>query len=173
MKYVIRGERVEVTEPIKKYLIEKTSKLDKYLENPEAVEARILVIVRGREHKVEVTIPYKNYCIRSEVTHSDMYAAIDLMTDKIERQLKKYKTKKDVKKQKKAKIEDIEEYFENEKENVVKRKEIFLKPIDEEEAIIQMELSEHDFYIFRNIEDNSICVLYKRKESDYGIIKVN
>lgn len=173
MKYVTRGEKMEVTDSIKEYLVEKLSRIDKYFDNPDSVEAKIVFIVRGREHKVEVTIPYKNFWIRSEVSHSDMYAAIDLAVDKLERQFRKYKTKLTSKKKSKEIINEIEDFFEETNETIVRRKEIFLKPIDEEEAIIQMELSNHDFYIFKDSTDDKVTVLYKRKDGNYGIIKAN
>lgn len=174
MNYVVRSERVEVTDSIKNYLTSKLDKMGKFFDNSESINAKILFVTKGREHKVEVTIPYKTFQLRSEASHSDMYAAIDLVIDKLERQFRKYKSKLVSKQKREEIINEIEDYFEEETEEVVKRKELFLKPTDEEEAIVQMELSGHDFYIFKNIDEkNAICVLYKRKDGGYGIIKAN
>ena len=171
MKYVFRNEKVQMTTAVKDYVTSKLDKLDKYFENPDSVEARIVFVIKGREHKVEVTIPYRNFQLRSESSHSDMYAAIDLVIDKIERQFRKYKTKLVSKQRREEVVNEIEDFFEEESDEIVKRKEVFLKPTDEEEAIVQMELLGHDFYVFKNIDENDkICVLYKRKDGNYGII---
>ena len=95
MKYLIRGEKIQVTDSIKDYIQEKLSKMDKYLDNPENVEAKILIKVKGVEQRVEVTIQTKGYFLRAEEAHSDLYAAIDLIIDKLEREYKlKVNTKK-------------------------------------------------------------------------------
>lgn len=172
MKYIIRGENIEVTDSIKEYLEEKLSKMDKYFDNPEAAEAKVLIKVRGREQKVEVTINKESYDLRSEESHSDLYAAIDLVIDKLERQFRKYKTKL-LSQQRQETIEFIEETIEEIEEDVVKRKKVYLKPMDEEEAITQMELLGHTFFVFKNTETNSVCVVYKRHDGAYGLIETN
>lgn len=174
MKYNIRGEKIEVTDSIKDYLITKISKLERYFDGSESIEVKVLLIVRGREHKIEVTIPYKTFTLRAESSHIDMYAAIDLVIDKLERQVRKHKTKIVSKQRREEIANEIEDYFEETSEEIVKRKELFLKPIDEEEATLQMELLGHDFYIFKNLDqDNKVCIIYKRKDGGYGIIKAN
>lgn len=172
MKYLIRGEKIPVTDSIKSYIEEKLSKMDKYLDNPENVEAKILIKVKGVEQRVEVTIQTKGYFLRAEESHSDLYAAIDLIIDKLERQFKKYKTKL----LDKSRQENIKEDFDIDdtiEEEIVKRKKIYLKPMDEEEAIMQMELLGHTFFVFKNIETDTICVIYKRHDGDYGLIETN
>lgn len=171
MKYLIRGDKVIVTKAMRDYIIEKLSKLDKYLEDSNKIEAKVLIKVENKLHKVEVTIPMKGYFIRAEESQEDMYAAIDLVSDKIGRQFKKYKSKFSTKTKKEAISSDIEDLFEMGNEEIVKNKKIFLKPMDKEEAIIQMELLSHTFFIFKNIETNEVCVLYKRKNGDYGLIE--
>lgn len=174
MNYIIRSEKVEITDSIKKYLTSKLDKLEKYFDNSDLIEVKVIFILKGRDHKIEVTIPYKTFQLRSEASHNDMYAAIDLVTDKLERQFRKYKSKLVSKQRRDEIVNEIEDFFEEEPEEVVKRKELFIKPIDEEEAIVQMELSGHDFYIFKNIDvENKICVIYKRTDGNYGIIEVN
>lgn len=174
MKYTIRGEKIEVTEAIKEYIIEKLSKIDKYFDNPEEVTANVLVRVKNREQKVEVTINTSLFQIRAEESHSDLYAAIDLVSDKVERQIRKNKTKLK-NRYDKAQISemffDYESDEDDKEENLIKkRKKIELKPMDEEEAILQMELLDHDFYVFKNIETDTICAIYKRKDGYYGIM---
>ena len=172
MKYLIRGEKVQVTDSIKDYIQEKLSKMDKYLDNPENVEAKILIKVKGVEQRVEVTIQTKGYFLRAEESHSDLYAAIDLIIDKLERQFRKYKTKL-LDKSRQENIQDSFDIEEAVEEEIVKRKKIYLKPMDEEEAIVQMELLGDTFFVFKNIETDTICVIYKRHDGNYGLIETN
>lgn len=174
MKYIIRGEKIDVTKAINDYIESKLSKIDKYFENADSITATVLIKVKNREQKVEVTINTKLFPIRAEESHSDLYAAIDLVTDKVERQIKKNKTKLQSKYDQTGiqemsfdfEVDDLEET----EDLIKKRKYVELKPMDEEEAILQMELMDHDFYIFKNIETNSICVIYKRKDGYYGLM---
>lgn len=172
MKYLIRGEKIQVTDSIKDYIQEKLSKMDKYLDNPENIEAKILIKIKGVEQRVEVTIQTKGYFLRAEEAHSDLYAAIDLIIDKLERQFRKYKTKL-LDKSRQENIQDSFDIEEAVEEEIVKRKKIYLKPMDEEEAIMQMELLGHTFFVFKNIETDTICVIYKRHDGNYGLIETN
>lgn len=173
MKYVIRGENIEVTDSIKNYVEEKLSRIDKYLENSKKTEAKVIISINGIDQKIEVTINGNKYFIRAEEIHPDLYAAIDLATDKLERQFRKYKTKLLNKNQKEEIVPEIEDYFEDVKEEIVKRKKLFLKPMDEKEAITQMELLGHTFFVFKSIETGKVSVLYKRKDGDYGILETS
>ena len=176
MRIDIRGAKVEITEAIKNAIHEKLGKLDQYFENPEELKAYVVVRVRNKEQIIEVTIPTPKFTLRSETSHEDLYAAINLSVDKLERQIRKNKTKL------KKKFKDILQYElmeqqeiteEEEETNIVKRKKIELRPMDEEEAILQMELTGHDFFVFKNADTNAISVVYKRKEGQYGIIDTN
>ena len=171
MKYNIRGNKIDVTQAINDYIESKLSKVEKYFDDD--VEAKAIISAKGREQKVEVTIWSGKYNVRAEETNEDLYSAVDLVVDKLERQLKRYKDKFNNKKIAKEEfIPEIEDYFEEE-ETVVRRKEVFLKPIDEEEAITQMELLGHSFFVFKNVDTNKINVVYKRKDGGYGIIEAN
>ncbi len=171
MNFTIRGERLEVTDAIKEYVTNKLSKFEKYFDNPEKVNVKVLFSVRGREQKVEVTINAQNYDLRAEVSHNDMYAAIDLVVDKLETQMRKFKSKF-MSRDRVSIVYDMD-YEEEEVEDVVKRKKVYLKPMDEEEAIVQMELLGHTFYIYRDIETENVNVLYKRYDGTYGVIETN
>ncbi len=173
MKYIVRGNNIEVTDSIKNYIEEKLSKMDKYFKNSENTEAKVLISVNGIDQKVEVTINENKYFIRAEEINNDLYAAIDVVTDKIERQFRKYKTKIENKNKGSEISTVIEDYFEEPEEEIVKRKELFLKPMDEEEAITQMELLGHTFFVFKNIDTEKVCVVYKRKDGAYGILETN
>lgn len=174
MDIIIRGSKLEVTEAMESYAKEKISRLEKYLENSDDTHATILVKIHGHLHIVEVTIPLKNFILRAEESKDDFYAAIDTVTDKLERQIRKNKTRIAAKKNKEVKdfaydyIQSIEEESE---EKIVKRKKIEVKPMDEEEAILQMELLGHEFYLYKDIETGEPAVIYKRKDGDYGIIE--
>ena len=171
MRIEIRGDKVKITESIKSYIEEKIGKLDQYFENPEELKAYVVVRVMNKEEIIEVTIPTKKFTLRAETRDKDLYAAIDLTLDKLERQIRKNKTKM------RKKFKDIMQYellMQNEEpenaSDIVKRKTVELIPMDEEEAILQMELTDHDFYLFKNVERDTISVLYKRKDGSYGII---
>ncbi len=171
MKYLIRGDKYENTDSIKEYIEAKLSRLDKYIKDSDDIEAVVLTKKEGRRYKIEVTITTNDFTLRNEVVDDDLYAAIDLVIDKLERQVRKNKDKLN---KKKKVIEDFEIDIEDnfmEEEVIVKRKSIELKPIDEEEAILQMELLGHNFFVYKDIETGKICVLYKRKNGNYGIIE--
>ena len=172
MKFNIRGNKLEVTKPIKEYVEEKIGKLNKYFENPENITAHVVVRVHGIDQIVEVTIPVKKLILRAEDRNKDLYSAIDLEVDKLERQIRKNKTKMQ-KKNLRAKIVEMSNDFDalDEKEGkVVKRKSLDMKPMNEEEAILQMELLDHAFFVYEDDETGDICILYKRKDGDYGLI---
>lgn len=178
MKFIIRGNKVEVTDAIKSYIETKLGKLDKYFENPEELTANVVIRVRGNEQIVEVTIPAKKMILRGEESHKDLYAAIDLVNDKLERQIRKNKTRMHHKHNKVNVIDfivdfEIEASEDTIEETIVKRKQIEMKPMSEEEAILQMNLIGHEFFIFTEVNTGSTCVLYKRKDGNYGIIETN
>lgn len=173
MKNNIRGQNIKVTKSIKDYIEEKLKRLDKYFKDPDSIESNVLIRIRGYEQIIEVTIPTENFTIRSEETNNDLYAAIDLVVDKIERQIRKNKTK--LNKVNKEKVREFDLSYEEEEQDenkIVKRKKIESKPMNEEEAILQMNMLGHDFYIYKDADDNKVKVIYKRKEGNYGLIEM-
>ncbi len=174
MKFNIHGKKIDVTASIKSYIEEKIGRLDKYFENPDEITATALVKLRGNDQVVEVTINANKFILRGEEAHKDLYASIDKVSDKIERQIRKNKTrlkKKTVKDVSKDFVLDFEEKEENDNV-IVKRKVIQNKPMSEEEAILQMELLGHEFFAYKNEETNEVNILYKRKDGDYGILEI-
>lgn len=172
MKFTIRGKKLEVTTALKNYIEEKIGRLDKYFENPDNISANVLMRLSGKDQVVEVTINTHGLILRGEESNKDLYASIDLVTDKIERQIRKNKTKIH-KKTSKETIRDFREFEVEEKEestDVVKRKEIEMKPMSEEEAVLQMELIDHDFFVYKDATTNDTNVVYKRKDGNYGLI---
>ena len=173
MEFIIRGDKLKITSAMNDYIEEKLGKLEKYLKDSENVRVNVIVKVKNHEQRVEITIPLKTYILRSEETKDDFYAAVDKAVDKLERQIRKNKTRM-MSKQVKTNIDfDISE-IETEKvedKKVLKRKTVEVKPMNEEEAILQMELLGHQFYMYKDSETNKIAVVYKRKDSGYGIIE--
>ena len=176
MEIFVRGDKIKVTKAIQDYAQEKLGRIEKYLGDSNNVRATVMVNVKGHNQKVEVTIPLKTVILRAEETRDDLYAAIDVVVDKLERQIRKNKTKLQSKKMKENfskdfMLDSIEKIDEENEDKIVKRKKIEVKPMSEEEAILQMELLEHQFYIFRDAETNNVAVVYKRNEGNYGIIE--
>ena len=175
MKYNIRGDRLEVTDAINNYVESKLDRLNKYFKEDDIL-ANVLLRVRGNSQIIEVTIPTDRFILRSEEENDDLYAAIDLVTDKLERQIRKNKTRLNRTKEEAVyqnfnfeyELEDDEE---SEEEIIVKRKNIEMKPMDEEEAILQMNLLGHEFFVYKDMHTDKVCVLYKRKDGNYGLIE--
>ena len=175
MQINVRGDKVTVTPAIKKYIEEKLAKLDKYFENPDEIKASVVIKVKNKEQSIEVTVPTSKFTLRAEEMHADLYAAIDLVIDKLERQVRKNKTRISERYKSSALFEMVLDNIEEEEEEdfqIVKRKDIEMKPMVEEEAILQMNLINHDFFVFKNIDEECVSVLYKRKDGKYGIINV-
>ena len=172
MRYTITGRNINVTPGIRRAVEEKIGKLDRYF-NPDT-EVIVTLSVQKDKQKIEVTIPVKGNIIRAEESSSDMYVSIDLVEEIIERQLKKYKNKIIDKKQSAQSFSDffINEEAEDEEEiQIVKTKRFGIKPMDPEEACVQMELLNHNFYVFLNAETEEVNVVYKRKGHSYGLIE--
>lgn len=176
MQLNIRGEKIVVTSAIKDYVEEKMSKMNRYFDSPENIKCSVLVKVKNNEQKIEVTVPTSKFTLRAEEAHADLYAAIDLVIDKLERQIRKNKTRLN-NKYKNTPAFEMNFAFESEEDEaipskIVKRKNVEMKPMDEEEACLQMELINHDFFVFKNIEEECVSVIYKRKDGSIGIINV-
>ena len=175
MKYNIRGQKGEITSAIKEYAEKKIGKIEKFFSNVDDVNVNVLVKVNGKDQKVEVTIPVKKMVLRAEETGKDLYAAIDLVCEKLERQIRKNKTRL-MQRKTKENLNDINVDFDNkdiEEDNykVVRRKKLDTKPMSAEEAILEMNMLGHDFFIYKDSDTNNTCVIYKRKDNDYGIIE--
>ncbi|CEY83620.1 ribosome-associated protein [Streptococcus pneumoniae] len=178
IKYSIRGENLEVTEAIRDYVVSKLEKIEKYFQPEQELDARInLKVYREKTAKVEVTIPLGSITLRAEDVSQDMYGSIDLVTDKIERQIRKNKTKIECKNKNKvatgqlftdALVEDSNIV----QSKVVRSKQIDLKPMDLEEAILQMDLLGHDFFIYVDVEDQTTNVIYRREDGEIGLLEV-
>lgn len=174
MRFEIRGKNIDVTDALKEYTTKRLSKLEKYFDDSR--DAQVAMSVEGDRHKVEVTIPLNGIILRGEEASEDMYSSIDLVEEKLEKQLDKYKTKLNKSHRasglKKAMLENpvgvntpVEQF------KIVRTKRFALKPMDEEEAIMQMNLLGHSFFVFFNSNTDEVNVVYKRKDSNYGLIE--
>ena len=174
MKITLRGKNIEITEAIEEKVSEKLSKLDKYFIVSENVEAKVLVRTYPYGQKIEVTIPTEYVLLRAEVVDQDLYNAIDLVIDKLEGQIRKYKTRLN-RKSKDNKLAfnlaSIEPLEEEEEDVLVKTKTITPKPMDMEEAIMQMDLIGHSFFVYRDTETDAISIVYRRNDGNYGLIE--
>ncbi|TVY09343.1 ribosome hibernation-promoting factor, HPF/YfiA family [Paenibacillus cremeus] len=179
MKFNIRGENIEVTEALRDHVEKKLSRLERYFEAPPTSEVSVtLSVVKGLQ-TIEVTIPLTGFMLRAEEKHADLYASVDLVVDKLERQIRKAKTKANRKIRQEGGIKDLfrvdqgvtyvledEDDFE-----LVRTKQFTLKPMDIEEAILQMNMVGHSFFVFANSDTSEVNVVYKRNDGKYGLIE--
>lgn len=179
----VRGENIEVTPALRTYVENKVSKIEKYFDEvPEANVHVNLKVYSDRQGKAEVTIPLPNLVLRAEETSPDLYGSIDLVSDKLERQMRKYLTKVNRKFRRTNNQEDFQpvnpELLEGDKGDdtdsnlsIVRTKRFDLKPMNAEEAVLQMEMLGHDFFVFLDGETDSTNIVYKRDDGDYGLIE--
>lgn len=181
----VRGENIEVTPALREYVESKVSKIEKYFDEvPEANVHVNLKVYSDRQGKAEVTIPLPNLVLRAEETSPDLYGSIDLVSDKLERQMRKYLTKVNRKFRRTSQnngdfqpvdpalleSEDDGETGDNNLK-IVRTKRFDLKPMNAEEAVLQMEMLGHDFFVFLDGETNSTNIVYKRDDGDFGLIE--
>ena len=175
MKFNIIGRKITVNEKNSEYIKKKIGKLDKFFK--EEPEARIVIgTVKDKEY-IEATIYSDGIIFRGEVTDNDVFTATDKVVDLVERQIRKNKTKLE-KKIKREVIDDAMtlsgyEYYDDEPSefNIVKKKRFQVKPMSVEEAVLQMNLLGHNFFVFKNQDTDEMNVVYKRKDGDYAIIE--
>lgn len=175
--YNVRGENIEVTQAIRDYAEKRVSKLEKFFTDvPDATAHVNLKVYPDKTAKAEVTIPLSFLVLRAEETTDDLYKSIDFVVEKLERQVRKYKTKIN-RKQRQRGLEEFavlepeqEESSEPELE-IVRSKRIDLKPMDSEEAVLQMNMLGHDFFIYSDAETADINIVYRRNDGRYGLIE--
>lgn len=168
MQITIRGKNVAVTPALNDYVEEKVGRLSRYLEN--ISEAVVALSVVKDKHIVEVTVFVNGsgIILRGEESNDDMYASIDLVVEKVERQIRKYKTRLS----KKSLVRPDVPALENDQPaKLVKTKRFAIKPMDPEEAVMQMNLIGHDFFVFFNADTEEVNVVYKRKDGNFGLIE--
>lgn len=172
MKFIISGKNITVSQGLKTAVEDKLGKLERYF-TPDT-EVVVTLSVEKERQKIEVTIPMKGNIIRSEQVSNDMYVSIDLVEEIIERQLRKYKNKLVDQQQTAASLSKAfveEEIHDDDEIKIIRSKRFAMKPMDPEEACIQMDLLGHNFYVFRNAETDEVNVVYKRKGNTFGLIE--
>ena len=173
MKFVVSGKNIDVTEALKDRIESKIGKLSKFFN--EDTEVHATLSVEKNRQIVEVTIPFKGIIFRTEQYNDDMYAAIDKVVDILERQIVKNKTRLEKRfKEDASRFENLFEKYQDSTEDeykVVKVKKFAMKPMTQDEAILQMNLLGHEFFVFRSVDDNQINIIYKRRDGNYGMIQ--
>jgi putative sigma-54 modulation protein len=176
MKYTVVGKNVEVTEAMKNVIQEKLKVLEKFFLVGENVECRVLVRTYKVGQKIEVTIPTKVATLRAEVMDENIYNGVDAAVEKLAAQLRKAKAKMNRKNKEHLgtvlALDEIQEEKKDEKEILVKTKVIEVELMDLDQAITNMTMLGHDFYIYKDSENENIAVVYNRKNGGYGLIEV-
>lgn len=173
MKIFIYSKNMQLTDSLKEAAIKKIRRLDKFFQQD--VEAKVVLSIEKKIHKVEVTIPFNGRIVRVEEYSDDMYNALDEAVESLEQQIRKYKTRLQNKRHtnESIKFENIEPLDDEDEEEfkVVKTKRFAIKPMNIEEAILQMDLLRHNFFVFLNADTEEVNVVYKRKDENYGLIE--
>ena len=173
MKIIINGKNIEVTEGLRERIIKKIGKLDKFFNNE--TEAHVTLSVQRTRQIAEVTISFNGIVLRAEESNEDMYTSIDKTVEVLERQIRKNKTRLERRLHNhEFRLENFtfaEEVTEEEEFKVVRSKRFAVKPMDIEEAILQMNLLGHTFFMFHNAESKQVNLVYKRKDGNYGLIE--
>ncbi|NPV73163.1 MAG: ribosome-associated translation inhibitor RaiA [Pelotomaculum sp.] len=172
MKVQVRGRNIDVTDALKDYVVKRVGKLDKYIDN--FGDAQVTLTVEKESHRVEVTIPVNGMILRGEESTGDMYTSIDLVVDKLEKQIEKYKgklLKRGARFTNDHKTAAPAVPEEEDGPRLVRTKRFAIKPMPVEEAILQMNLLGHSFFVFSNAETEQVNVVYRRKDGNYGLIE--
>ena len=174
MKVSVIAKNTTTTPALKEMIEKKLSKVKRYF-SPE-IEAKATLSVQKNKQKVEITIPFNGIILRAEEATEDMYKSIDLVVGKLERKIRKEKTKLSRRNNESLRFPSLESLM-GEKEveenngKVVRAKQFRVKPMSSEEAVLQMELLGHNFFVYQDCDENKICVVYKRKDGDYGLLE--
>ena len=177
MKAQVHGDNIAVTAALQDYVDKKIARLTRYFDREADKQIYVTMAVEGLDHRVEMTVFVNGLIFRAEEKSPDMYASIDLATDKLEEQIHRYKEKLNRRFRARGprpqlKAADRDAVAETDDEiKVVRVKRFPIKPMDVEEAVLQMELLGHDFFVFMNAETEEVNVVYRRRSGDYGLIE--
>ena len=175
MKVTVIAKNIELTPAIKDMVEKKISKMDRYFDPN--VEAKATLSVQKNRQIIEVTIPFNGVILRSEEGTEDLYKSIDLVEEKLERQIRKQRTKLS-RRNSTGSLRypdfnsiDVSAEEDDDDSKVVKTKSFDVKPMSSEEAILQMELLGHNFFVYQDWKTSKVNVVYKRKDGNYGLIE--
>lgn len=176
MQYIISGKNIELTEALERTMIQQMSKLEKYFVS--TVEAQITLSVEKLRHIIEITIPFNGRILRAEVEGKDMYAIMDDAVAIIEKQLNRYKKRLQDRSRSTSHAAFVEEFMKSQTKveeepslKIEKTKRFAIKPMSAEEAVLQMELIGHNFFVYLDAETDEVNVVYKRQNGTYGLIE--
>ncbi|HHT62363.1 MAG: ribosome hibernation-promoting factor, HPF/YfiA family [Bacillota bacterium] len=173
MNIILKGRNIEITDALRDYVDKRLGKLNKFIEGLD--EVQVTLLVEKDRHRVEVTIPLNGFILRGEEETIDMYSSIDLVFEKLEKQIEKYKSRisRINKRNKNQSIREMTKMCEDDGDEprIVRTKRFAFKPMPVEEAILQMNLLGHNFFVFSNAETDEVNVVYKRKDGNYGLIE--
>ena len=171
MRVTVIGKNIDVTPALREIVEKKISKLDRYFKPN--VAARATLTVQKNSQIFEVTIPFNGVILRCEESTDDMYKSIDLVQAKLERQIRKQRTKLQRRSNESLRFSNFDEVAleEDDQGEIVKVKKFNIKPMSTEEAILQMELVEHNFFVFKDADTDNVNVIYKRKDGNYGLLE--
>ncbi|MFZ5826688.1 MAG: ribosome hibernation-promoting factor, HPF/YfiA family [Bacillota bacterium] len=173
MQTTVRGKNIEITSALREYVEKKLGKVEKFVDHPMNAQVN-LYVERGR-HIVEVTAGLNGMLLRGEEATGDMYASIDLVADKLEKQVQKYRARLRRRKEgaavAEAAVAETEDVSAELDGKVVKTKRFPVKPLTVDEAILQMDLVSHDFFVFVNSDTQKVNVVYRRRDGDYGLLE--
>ena len=173
-QYHVRGENIAITDAIRDYAEAKLSKLEKYFSEDETVTVHVNAkVYPNKQAKAEVTIPHKNVTLRAEETSDDWYASLDLVVDKLERQLRKHKTKLQNRNKVRVEAPVNEPEALDDAEVFARIKTLDVQVMTAQDAAIQMDLLGHDFFVFLNEDTGRVSVVYRRKNGTDGLINAN
>lgn len=166
MRLSVRGKNLTVTPALRTYAEKRLKRLERFI----AVDhvQVVLSVEHQVDHVVEATLHVDGLLIRGEESSDSMYASIDLVSDKLERQIRKYRTR--IGRRLHDALEASADFVETEEERLVRTKHFLAKPMSADEAIVQMNLLGHDFYAFVNADSEDINVVYRRRRGDYGLL---
>lgn len=167
-KFHIRGENITITDPIRNYAETKLSKLEKYFSEDITVHITAKVYP-NKQAKAEVTIPSKNVTLRAEETSNDWYSSLNVVVDKLERQIRKHKTKM----QKRNRVEKAHDESNDDVETIERIKDLDIETMSPQDAVDHMENLGHDFFIFLNEDTARVSVVYRRKDGSTGLLNAN
>jgi len=171
MQIVLVGKNIEITSALKAYAERKISKIEKFFDSPLPQPAQVALSVQRGRHIVEVTIPVNGMLLRGEEQSDDMYSSIDSVVEKLERQIDKYKGRLQKKRPAGGRTDEAQWQAPPESDKVVKVKRFTVKPMSLDEAIMQMNLLGHDFFVFTDTDTNRMAVVYRRRDGNYGLIE--
>lgn len=173
-KFHTRGENLAITDAIHDYAETKLSKLEKYFSDDETVTVNVTAkVYPNKRAKAEVTIPHKNFTLRAEETSDDWYGSLDLVVDKLERQIRKHKTKLQNRNKVRVEAPVNEPEALDDAEVFARIKTLDVQVMTAQDAAIQMDLLGHDFFVFLDEDTSRVNVVYRRKDGTDGLLKVN